>query len=305
MDLAAQVRADGSARGGTSGGGAVLGRQRFDLPAGCGGADRRRRRGAGAARQLRAAGGAREDERHCAIECERLGVALEVRRPRRRRGGVRQRPGVGAGRSGTTPRASWRRRAMPMSRPGIPRPTRSRRSSTGWRRRRAGGRCWGCAPATASPAAGPAAARVHAREHARALRGARAALARRRRATPPTRTRAGGSAMSWCRRWSGSIPRRRPTCSRSPRSCATRRPCSTSWSTRCWPGGARSSWPRCARCAPALRRLVVQRLADAAAGGPAAGVARAGRGDRRAERARDRDARPARRRAGDRSRAGC
>ena len=37
---------------------------------------------------------------------------------------------------------------------------------------------------------------------------------------------------------------------------------------------ARSSWPGCASSPPALQRLVVQRLADEAAGGPGAGVAR-------------------------------
>ena len=150
--------------------------------------------------------------------------------------------------------------------PATPRPTRSRRSSTGWRPRRAGGRCSGCAPAREP---GPAAAVDSRARRPRPTAASAGCGGARTRATPPTRTRATGSAPNWCRRCGGSTRRRRTTCSRWPGSCATRPRCSTSSSMRC--SGAGVSVDALRELPAALRRLVVQRLADQAAGGFAPG----------------------------------
>ncbi len=87
---------------------------------------------------------ARDDERHCA------GVVRAVRRPARGApAAAAASPGTsrrGRATSATGRRRRWRSSSTATSPPATPRPTRWRRSSTGSRRRRAAGRCWGCAP---------------------------------------------------------------------------------------------------------------------------------------------------------------
>ncbi len=102
---------------------------------------------------------------------------------------------------------------------------------------------------------------------ARALSGARM------RPTTRRSTPAAACAERSCRRCGRSIRRPRRTCSRSPRCCATRRRCSTRRSTGAG-RPARDRTRKVARAAARARRLVVQRLADGAAGQPAPGAAR-------------------------------
>ena len=128
-------------------------------------------------------------------------------------------------------------------------------------------------------APGAAAARLHPGADDRLLRGARARLARRRqqrgaglRPQPrPPRARR--------RRSPRSTRRRRPTCCARPSCCARRPRCSTPWSppSSTAPAARRRdaiSLERLGELPPALRRLVVQQLADRAAGRPVAGAAR-------------------------------
>ena len=116
------------------------------------------------------------DERHCAALCERLGVALTVRRPRTRRRSATCRRGRAT--PGTAPPPNSRSTsAAPTSLPATRPPTRWRRSSTGSRPLRAGVPSWGCPPARARY---PPAAGFHARGHRGLLPGPRLAVARRR-----------------------------------------------------------------------------------------------------------------------------
>ena len=96
-------------------------------------------------------------------------------------------------------------------------------------------------------------------------------------AEPPTRATASATASPG--RWPTSIPPRRGTCCARRSCCATRPRCWTRWSPPS--STARSGSPRdtielerLAELPPALRRLVVQQLADRAAGRPVAGAAR-------------------------------
>ena len=102
------------------------------------------------------------------------------------------------------------------------------------------------------------------------LPAARAALARGREQRRRTPTPATGSATSWSRRSRPPTRRRRPTCWRWPRSCATRPRCSTSSSIASLGGRARDRARAAARAAAGA----------APAGRPAAGR----RGRRRAGR---------------------
>ncbi len=81
-----------------------------------------------------------EDERHCAALCERLGVGLEVERPRRPEGPGNLQAWARDTRYAAAAQlaADGRRRG---SRPATPPTTRSRRSSTGSPPRRAAGPC--------------------------------------------------------------------------------------------------------------------------------------------------------------------
>ena len=89
-----------------------------------------------------------DDERHCAELCERLGVALTVERPRRPEAGGNVQAWARDVRYAVATRlALGSERAS--SPPGTPPTTRSRRSSTGSPPRRAAARCSACARATA------------------------------------------------------------------------------------------------------------------------------------------------------------
>ena len=168
------------------------------------------------------------DERHCAALCERLGVQLDVRRPVRP-GERRQPPGLGPRRAlprGRRPGGGARRRRR--RRPHALRPGGDDPLPAGVLAEPA--RAAGDAARDGAP--GPPAARVHARADRRLLHARGPELARGRdqrlrrlRAQPhPPRARAGARARS--------IPPRRTTCWRWPRSCATRPRCSTSSSPR-------------------------------------------------------------------------
>ncbi len=128
------------------------------------------------------------------------------------------------------------------------------------------------APARRRP--DPAPALIHARGDRRLLHRARVCPGARTSPTSPRPTPATGSAATWCPPSSGSTRPPRTTSWPWPRCCATRPRSSTAWSTRSSMEGSEISLSRLRELAPALQRLVVQRLADEAIGGPAAGVAR-------------------------------
>ena len=215
-----------------------------------------------------------EDERHCAALCERLGVRLEVERPRRPEG-----PGNLQAWARDTRYAAAARLALPHGAAIATGHTADdqvetilyRLASSPSRRALLGMR----------PRDGqlvrPLLAFTRERDH-RLLRGARARLARRpdqRRGhlrAQPGAPRAGARAR-------GDPPGRGArTCCARRSCCATRPRCSTGWSPpssrRERSGRNTISLERLAELPPALRRLVVQRLADAAAGRPVAGAAR-------------------------------
>ena len=216
-----------------------------------------RGRGDRAARQLRAARLGGEDEAHCAALCERLGVPLDVDRPRRPGG---QPAGVGARRALRRARG-WRSSATPTSPPATRPPTRSRPCSTGSPPRRAGARCWACASATgrlvrpllggltreeteaccgrarAAVARGPLQRRPRLRPQPRPPRpGAGAA-----RAAPGRRGKRPAHARAAARRGRRARRRGRPPCSRRPArrrrssTCARCRPRSPASPSGAWP----------------------------------------------------------------------
>ena len=217
---------------------------------------------------LRAA--AIEDERHCGRLCDQLGVALEVRR-------------VGAGEPpagniqawardrATPPRRSWPTCTAPTWRPGTPPPTRWRRSSIGLRPRPAGGRCSACARRDGRlirPLLGFT--RAQTADHCRA-RGLswredesndsdlyarsriRHGLVPALEAAHPA-AQANVLALAEILRQEAAVLDELVDAELS--------------------GRREITLERLRQLPPALRRLVVQRLADDAAGGPAAGVAR-------------------------------
>ena len=237
-----------------------------------------------------------EDEAHCAALCERLGVRLEVERPRRPEGPGNLQAWARDVRYAAAARLAEAARA-PRSRPATPPTTRSRRSSTGSPPRRAAGRCSGCAPATARWSR-PLLGFTRAADD-RLLRGARPGLARRpeqrggdlRPQPGPPRPRRGAGrgppgggreraahGRAAARRGGGP---RRPGRRRARRLRRRRRA-----------GRSRSS--ASAELPPALRRLVVQQLADRAAGRPVAGAARHAEEVAALRRTGARDARPRR-----------
>ncbi len=91
---------------------------------------------------------------------------------------------------------------------------------------------------------------------------------------PPTRMRATGSATPWCRRSSRPIPPRRPTCWRLAEILAGEAEVLDELVDSVLDGRDEVSLSVLRAQPPALQRLIVQRLADTAAGEPAAGVAR-------------------------------
>ena len=238
-------------------------------PAGPGGGDR-------PARQLRAAAeGADADEAHCATLCAGLGVRLEVERPRRPEGAGNlqswardTRYAAAAGLAESAGRAD-------RHRPHRRRPGRDDPLPAGLLAQPPG------AARDARPRrqAGAAAARLHPRADHRLLRGARAWPGATTRATSSRPTPATGSATGSCRR-SPRSTRRPPATSCARRSCCATRPrSSTPSSTTSSTAPARRprgeiALERLVELPPALRRLVVQRLADRAAGRPVAGAAR-------------------------------
>ena len=216
-----------------------------------------------------------EDERHCAraLRAARGGAggraAAAPRGPRQPAGLGARRPLRGGGAAGAGARGDDRHRPH-RRRPGRddPLPARLLAEPPG---------AAGDAAARRPP--GAAAARLHPRP--RPPPTARSA-ASPGATTPATRSRptpATASATGCCRSWRRSTrPRRRTSCARR-RCCATRRRCSTRWSTpssTARGGSARGTiaLARLAELHPALRRLVLQRLADGAAGRPVPGAAR-------------------------------
>ena len=203
-----------------------------------------------------------DDEAHCRALCERLGVALAVHRATRpedapgnlqawardvRYAAAAEMAGgdlVAVGPHGLRP---GRDGALPAGRVArAPRPARyAGRARATWCARCSRLRARRPAPGVA-PAAWPGATT---------------------RPTPPTSSRAGACATGCWRRWRRSTRARRPT-SCAPPSCCARRPrCSTSSSTRRWPGATASRCCTSPTLPPALARLIVRRLAEAATGG--------------------------------------
>ena len=210
-----------------------------------------------------------EDDRHCHELCASLGVGLGVRRP----------PGPpSSGNVQAWAREVRYREALELAPaaatwpPATRGPIRSRRSSTGWRPRRAGGRCSGCGPREGSlvrPLLGFTREETAAYCLERGLRwredesNASPAYARNR-----IRAEAGAGAARRPPRGA------RTTCSRWRGSCARRARCSTRSSTSVLGPRIAVSLSVLRSLPPALRRLVVQRLADdAAAASPRARAA--------------------------------
>ena len=174
-----------------------------------------------------------EDERHCAELSERLGVALEVRRPSRPH------------KSGNL--QAWAREERYAAASAL---ASSRGADV-------------AAGHTATDQVETILYRLASSPSRRALLGMRAREGRlvrplltftrdetaaredspgaRTRRTSPTCTRAGACARNWCRRSGPSIPARWKTCWRSRRSSATKLPCSTPSSMRSSARGRTSS----------------------------------------------------------------
>ena len=238
-----------------------------------------RARGAEAVTALHVNYGLRDDsdadERHCAELCERLGVELAVERPRRPEG-----PGnlqAWARDSRYAAAAAARRcRARRRSSPATPPTTRSRRSSTGSPPRRAAGRCWGCGRATA---AWPGRCSASTRAETTAYCEERG-LAWRDDPTNAEPTYARNRIRH------GLLPelaKIHPAAAANVlRTAALLRDEAEVLDALVdaeldGSGGAPAARSRCERLGelpPALRRLVVQRLADGAAGRPVPGAAR-------------------------------
>ena len=229
----------------------------------------------GAARQLRPARRLRRG---------RAPLRRALRAARRRAGGrapaaargARQPAGLGARQPLRGRRRARRAPAGRRSSPATPPTTRSRRSSTGSPPRPAAAPCWGCGRTTAawpgrcSASPGP---RSPPTASSAAWPGARTPATR----SPPTPATA--SATACCRSWRRSTRPRPRTCCAPRRCCATRPRCSTPWSTpsstaRTARARGTIALARLAELPPALRRLVLQRLADGAAGRPVPGAAR-------------------------------
>ena len=183
--------------------------------------------GAGAVTALHVNYGLRDDsdadEEHCAALCARLGVRLEVERPRRPEG-----PGNLQAWARDTRYAAAARLALEADGPDRHRPHRRRPGRDDPLPARLLAEPAGAAgDEAARRQAGPAAARLHPRADDRLLRGARAGLARRSRPTPAPPTPATGCATGSPRRSPRSIRRRRRTCCARRSCCATRPRCST------------------------------------------------------------------------------
>ena len=213
--------------------------------------------GAGAVEALHVNYGLRDGRRR-----RRAPLRRAVRAPRRRRctstarepppaGNLQAWARDGALRGG---RARPRRAGGATSPPVTPPPIRWRRSSTAWPPARAAGRCSAWRPREGRlirPLLG-----LHPRADDGLLHRPRPELARGcHQRHPRVRARA-HRGTSWCRRCARSIPAAEQTCSRWPRSCARRRRCSTSSSTRRSAGAGRSRWAGCARCRRRSRPLV-------------------------------------------------
>ncbi len=271
-----RARARGGAPGSGAGGGrAAVGRAGLDLPARPRGADRRGGRGERAARELRAAGDG--------VRRGRAALRGALRAARGRAGGAaagasRAREPAGVGARGALPggRGAGRGRGSADVATGHTATDQVetilyRLASSPSRRALLGMR-------VARGPAGPSAASVHARGHGCVLPGARIELAR----GPEQRVRClcaqPGPQRAAARAARDPSRPPRTTCSRWPRSCAGRPTCSTRWSTRCSAPSASVALERAARAAGArCGGLVVQRLADEAAGGFAPGRGTAGR----------------------------
>ena len=225
-------------------------------------------------------GAADADERHCAEVCEALGVQLDVRRPVRPQASEGPDGRPGGGNLQAWARAERYRAATDLAvargadvAAGHTRSDQvetilyriasspSRRALLGMRRRQG----W---TGLIRPLL------EFTREQTAAYCAERVCAGARTSPTSPPPTRATASAGSWSRPSGGSIRPRRRTCSRWPRCCATRPTCWTRWWPRRWTGAPEDQLARLHALHPAVRRLVVQRLADGAAGRPAAGVAR-------------------------------
>ena len=279
-------REDGLLVAGQAGPRAALGRARLDLPA------RPRGRGSpapGAVSALHVNYGLRDaadaDERHCGELCERLGVELEVRRP----------PAPGAGnlqawardeRYGAAAQLALAARARRRRRPHRDRSGRDDPLPAGVLAEPP--RAAGHAPARRL--AGPAAAAVHARADRRRTAASEGCAWREDESNEHGRVRARPDPRARCvpalREIHPAAEAERAGARR--RSCATRPRCSTRSSTSVLDGAQEISLARLRELPAALARLVVQRLADGAAGRPAPGDGAAGRGDRGAVRPRAR-----------------
>ena len=190
-------------------------------------------------------------------------------------GGARQPAGLGARRPLRRRRAHRRCPTGRRSPPATPPTIRSRRSSTGSPPRRAAARCSACAPATGAcvrPLLGFTRAQTTAYCEERGL-------AWREDTTNAEPTYARNRVRH------GLVPalarftrRRRPTCCAPPSCCArgrgARRPRRRRARRSARHRGDAIALERSAELPPALRRLVVQQLADRAAGRPVPGAAR-------------------------------
>ena len=244
----------GPAAAGRPGARPALRRPGLGLPARPRGAGERR--GDGAARRLRPARLLRRGRRALRGAVRPAGRAAARPPPAPPRG---QPPGLGARRPlrrGAAARRGRRRRRPHRLRPGrdralpargVARPARPARHA-----------------AARGPRDPPAAGRLAGRDRG-VVRRARPGRGARTRPTRPTPTPATAPATGSCRRCASSTRRPRPTCCGRSSCCATRPPCSTPRSTPCWPRPASRRRSRsCARCRPALARLVLVRLAGGA-----------------------------------------
>ena len=260
-----------------AGGGDAVGRERLGLPAStsrCGCSE------PSAVTALHVNYGLRDDsdadEAHCAALCERLGVRARGRATAPS-GGPRQPAGLGARHALRGRGAAWPSAPARRSPPATPPTTRSRRSSTGSPPRPAGVPCWVCGRATASWC-GRCSASPASRPPPIARSGGWPGATTRATPSPRyARNRVRHGLARGARR--GSPGRGAERAAHGGAAARRGARCWTRWSSpsSTAPGGSPRNTielERLAELPPALRRLVVQQLADRAAGRPVAGAAR-------------------------------
>ena len=247
-----------------------VGRARLRVPARPRRADRGRPVGARPARQLRSARGRGPGRGAVPVAVRRARGELEVRRPAQMRAGNLH---AWARDRALPRRARARRSGARGGRRATPRPTRSRRSSTAWPPRPAAARCWAWRPrehGVIRPLLG------FTREDTAAYCRQRGLAWREDESNDDARLRAGARAP---RRVVPALRAVHPGAERNVLALAERlrdegAVLDAHGGRRAGEAAMTSRWRVWPSWRPRSSALVVQRLADAAAGGPAPGVGR-------------------------------